>query len=104
MEFDIELFDKKNLFLFYEEDESGPDGSDDTRNPDSSTGCSGIQHFTNEGTITVIHECESMYLDITVYNSDNVEVGARKKIIDDHTFKVTLSPSIDGYIVWEKIK
>jgi len=99
----IEIFDEKEI-TFSSETEAGGGGS--PLNPtEPSTDCSGVKHFTNEGLVEVEHTCDSIYLDIEVYNSaTGKEVGAVKKIINNNKFTVTMSPSIDGYIVWEKIR
>lgn len=106
----IEIFDEEELddFLSDSSDAGGGDEDEDTGggDPDPPSGdCSGIKNFTNEGTVIVEHTCDSIYLDITVYNSaTGKEVGAVKQIISNNEFHVTLTPSIDGYVIWEKIR
>ena len=107
----IEIFDEEEVDSFISDggdngggdDDDGGGGGDDPDLPSSS--CSGIKHFTNEGIVIVEHTCDSIYLDIEVYNSTTgKEVGAVKTIISNNEFHVTMTPSIDGYVIWEKIR
>ena len=106
----IEIFDEEEVdsFISDSSDTGGGDDDGDTgggsEDPPSSA-CSGVKHFTNEGTVIVEHTCDSIYLDIEVYNSTTgKEVGAVKKMISNNEFHVILTPSIDGYVIWEKIR
>ena len=100
--YDLELFDKKTMNTA--SDPVGPGGEEITDSTPSGDPCNGLKEFENEGTVLVEHSCNSIYLDITVYNSSGIEIGATKEILNEDSFRVTITPSESGYLVWEKIK
>lgn len=99
----IEIFDKKEMKTVPTEVEGGGGATDDLVTPPSGD-CSGTKNFYNEGIVIVQHTCDSIYLDITVYDNENEIVGAVIKIISNDEFHVELTPSIDGHVIWHKVR